>query len=68
MVGLLRLPESMFKSKQNVKGILVLQKKGVETEGPKQPLLVQLPSLKNHHAMADILGQMNRWFQTYERN
>lgn len=68
MVGLLRLPESMFKSKQNVKGILVLQKKGVETEGPKQPLLVQLPSLKNHQAMADILGQMNRWFQTYERN
>ena len=68
IVGLLRLPESIFKSPRNVKGILVLQKKGENTKSPKQPLLVQLPSLKNHSAMADILGQMNRWFQTYERN
>ncbi|MCM3741176.1 class I SAM-dependent methyltransferase [Oceanobacillus luteolus] len=66
IVGVLRLPESIFKSSRNVKSILVLQKKGEETSSPKQPLLVQLPSLTNHQAMADILGQMNRWFQTYE--
>lgn len=68
VVGVLRLPETAFKSARNVKSILVLQKKGEETSGPKQPLLVQLPSLTNHNAMADILGQMNRWFQTYEGN
>ncbi|MCF3943334.1 class I SAM-dependent methyltransferase [Oceanobacillus alkalisoli] len=66
IVGVLRLPESSFKSSRNVKSILVLQKKGVNTNSPKQPLLVQLPSLTSHNAMADILGQMNRWFQTYE--
>lgn len=65
MVGVLRLPEDIFASKKNVKSILILQKKGVDTSGPKQPLLVQLPSLTNHHAMADILRQMNEWFQSY---
>lgn len=66
IVAVLRLSESSFQSSRNVKSILVLQKKGTTTTGPKQPLLVQLPSLTNHHAMADILGQMNEWFQTYE--
>lgn len=66
IVSFLRLPESSFKSSRNVKSILVLQKKGVKTNSPKQPLLVQLPSLTSHNAMADILGQINRWFQTYK--
>lgn len=66
IVGMLRLPETIFKSPRNVKSILVLQKKGETTNNPKQPLLVQLPSLTNHNAMADILGQINRWFQTYK--
>ena len=66
IVGVLRLPETVFKSKRNVKSILVLQKKGKDTQGPKQPLLVQMPSFKNPNAMADILEQMNAWFRTYE--
>lgn len=67
IVGVLRLPESVFKSKKHVKSILVLQKKGEKTTGPKQPLLVQIPSLNNTNAMADILGQMNNWFKTTEK-
>ncbi|RKQ30556.1 class I SAM-dependent methyltransferase [Oceanobacillus halophilus] len=65
IVGVIRLPESAFKSKNNTKSILILQKKGEQTEEVKQPLLVQMPSFKNAHAMADILKQMNAWFKTY---
>lgn len=68
IVGVLRLPENAFKSKRNVKSILVLQKKGKNTKGPKQPLLVQMPSLTNANAMADMLAQMNGWFSTYNSN
>ncbi|WP_096269695.1 class I SAM-dependent methyltransferase [Paucisalibacillus globulus] len=67
IIGVLQLPESAFKSKKNAKCILILQKKGKNTEGPKQPLLVQLPSLKNSHAMEDVLGKMNEWFTNYHK-
>lgn len=68
IVGLLRLPESAFASKRNVKSILILQKKGPETSTPKQPLLVDLPSFNNTIAMEDILGQINEWFINYQNN
>lgn len=66
IVGVLHLPETTFKSKNNAKSILILQKKGENTEAPKQPLLVKLPSLKNTKAMEDILTQMNTWFSNHE--
>ncbi|WP_164668360.1 class I SAM-dependent methyltransferase [Virgibacillus doumboii] len=65
IVGVLRLPESAFKSEKSVKSILILQKNGQGTSAPKQPLLVKLPSFKNTTAMNDILSQMNSWFATY---
>jgi len=68
IVGLLQLPETIFKSKQHAKSILILQKKGVNTNAPKQPLLVKLPSLKNTVAMEDILRQMNNWFSHNQLN
>jgi site-specific DNA-methyltransferase (adenine-specific) len=68
VIGVLRLPETAFKSKNNTKSILILQKKGNQTKEVKQPLLVQLPSFKNANAMADILGQMNAWFKKYHTN
>lgn len=64
IIGVLRLPESAFSAKRNVKSILVLQKQGQDTEALKQPLLVDLPSLSNTKAMEDILGQINSWFKT----
>lgn len=68
IVGVIQLPESAFKSKKSSKCILILQKKGENTEGPKQPLLVQLPSLKNTSAMGDVLAKMNDWFKDYNKN
>lgn len=62
IVGVLRLSESTFTSKRNIKSILILQKKGQETSTPQQPLLVDLPSFKNTKAMEDILTQINAWF------
>lgn len=66
IVGVIQLPESAFTSEKNAKCILILQKKGKNTEGPKQPLLVQLPSLKNTNAMEDVLGKINHWFNDYD--
>ncbi|UJL45072.1 class I SAM-dependent methyltransferase [Virgibacillus sp. NKC19-16] len=65
IVGVVRLPESAFKSEKNMKSILILQKAGQGTSSPKQPLLVQMPSFKNDSAMSDILEQMNTWFSQY---
>lgn len=67
IVGVIRLPESAFASKKNMKSVLVLQKKGEHTNTLKQPLLVQMPSFKNAQAMEDILKQMDAWFQEYEK-
>ncbi|RLL47851.1 class I SAM-dependent methyltransferase [Oceanobacillus piezotolerans] len=68
IIGVIRLPESAFTSERNQKSILILQKKGEQTKGVKQPLLVQMPSFKNAKAMSDILGQMNTWFQANKNN
>lgn len=65
IIGVLRLPQSAFKSEKNMKNILILQKKGEDTQAPKQPLLVQLPSFNNAKAMEDIMEQVNAWFATY---
>ncbi|MBM7554956.1 class I SAM-dependent methyltransferase [Thalassobacillus pellis] len=60
--GMLQLPESFFKEEKHGKSILILQKKGKQTNAPKEALLAKLPSFKNHHAMADIIGQIDQWF------
>lgn len=67
ILGVIRLPESAFKSEKDIKSILILQKKGKETQAPKQPLLVKLPSFNNTNAMEDILEQINAWFANYLR-
>lgn len=63
VIGLLQLPDSLFKSEENAKSIFIIRKKGKETKVPKQALLVQLPSFKNAKAMDDILTQINQWFE-----
>src|SRR5699024_7078258 len=57
IVGLLQLPETIFKSKQHAKSILILQKKGVNTNAPKQPFLVKITSVQNPISIEDILPQ-----------
>ncbi|WP_174614044.1 class I SAM-dependent methyltransferase [Virgibacillus ihumii] len=62
IVGVIKLPESAFKSEKNTKSILILQKNGEGITAPKQPLLANLPSFNNTDAMNDILAQINAWF------
>ncbi|MFG6148266.1 class I SAM-dependent methyltransferase [Halobacillus sp. B23F22_1] len=66
IVGMLQLSESLFKDEKHGKSILILQKKGKGSKPPKQALLAKLPSFKNPNAMADILSQMNQWFDDYK--
>lgn len=63
IVGLIQLPETAFKSKENKKSIFIIQKKGERTKDIKQPLLVLLPSLNDTNAMEDILVKINQWFE-----
>ncbi|WP_440896105.1 class I SAM-dependent methyltransferase [Amphibacillus sp. Q70] len=63
VVALLQLPASIFKSKQNAKSLLVLQKKGQKTKAPKEALLAKLPSFKDIKATENIVSKMNRWFE-----
>lgn len=66
IIGVLQLPSSAFLSEEQSKSILILRKKGENTEDLKQPLLVQMPSFNNTRAMEDILGQMNAWFEKHK--
>jgi len=64
ILGLLQLPKSMFKSEQAGKSIFMLQKKGEGAILPKQALLAELPSFTKKEALADMMQQMNKWFET----
>ncbi|WP_226583751.1 class I SAM-dependent methyltransferase [Halobacillus litoralis] len=66
IVGMLQLSDSLFKDEKHGKSILILQKKGETTKAPKQALLAKLPSFKNPNGMADILAQINQWFDEYK--
>ncbi|KHF39302.1 class I SAM-dependent methyltransferase [Halalkalibacter okhensis] len=63
ILGLLQLPKSMFQSEQFGKSIFMLQKKGEEARQPKQALLAELPSFSKKDALADMMNQINKWFQ-----
>lgn len=66
VIGVIRLPDSMFKAQNQVKSILIVQKQG-EADPPKQPLLVDMPSFTNTAAIANILEQINEWFAQYQQ-
>ncbi|KAB8138272.1 class I SAM-dependent methyltransferase [Gracilibacillus oryzae] len=62
IVSLLQLPLSMFSSENHAKSILVLQKKGKNTNAPKQTLMAQLPSFKDAAKTVEILRKIDAWF------
>ncbi|MCD5323864.1 MULTISPECIES: class I SAM-dependent methyltransferase [Pontibacillus] len=64
VVGVLQLPESMFKNEKFGKSIFIVQKKGQETKAPKQALMAKLPSFQNAKAMNDMVNQINDWFKS----
>lgn len=63
ILGLLQLPKSMFQSESFGKSIFMMQKKGEGIRQPKQALLAELPSFSKKEALADMIRQMNTWFE-----
>jgi site-specific DNA-methyltransferase (adenine-specific) len=59
--GVLQLPLSMFQNAGSAKSILILQKKGLGVEAPKQVLLANLPSLSNQQGMQSIIEKIDQW-------
>jgi site-specific DNA-methyltransferase (adenine-specific) len=59
--GVLQLPLSMFQNAGSAKSILILQKKGLGVEVPKQVLLANLPSLSNQQGMQSIIEKIDQW-------
>lgn len=65
VVGVLQLPDSMFKNEQFGKSIFIVQKKGEETQAPKEALIAKLPSFSNPNAMNEMVEKINNWFLEY---
>ncbi|WP_277673494.1 class I SAM-dependent methyltransferase [Piscibacillus halophilus] len=63
IIGLLQLPETMFKNENMRKSIFIIQKKGENTRDPKKVMLADLPSFKDAKAMDSVLQQLNQWFK-----
>ncbi|HHW37192.1 MAG TPA: class I SAM-dependent methyltransferase [Bacillales bacterium] len=63
IIGLLQLPLSMFKNHKHAKSIFILQKKGEDVRGPKQALLVEMPSFSKKEAMRGIIKTIDSWFK-----
>lgn len=63
MLGLLQLPASLFKTKEQARSLLLLQKQGEGAVKPKQALLAQLPSFSNKEALSKVVSQIHAWFQ-----
>ncbi|NEU29900.1 class I SAM-dependent methyltransferase [bacterium LRH843] len=68
ILGLLQLPKTMFQSEQATKSIFMLQKKSKTSKVPRQALLAELPSFSNMEALADMIEQINKWFEQELKN
>jgi len=66
--GLIALPLTLFKNESAAKSILIIQKKKMDMQPPKQALLVQLPNMSNGIEMRQILKQMDEWFKAEKNN
>ncbi|WP_147803392.1 class I SAM-dependent methyltransferase [Alkalicoccus halolimnae] len=63
--SLLQLPESMFKSKESGKSILILRRKKQGVIPPRQALLAELPSFTREAALADMMKRISSWFDDH---
>lgn len=65
ILGFLQLPTTLFKSMEQGRSILILQKKGQGVQKPDQALLAQLPSFSNKEAFSSMLSQITEWFRAH---
>ncbi|WP_163653362.1 class I SAM-dependent methyltransferase [Listeria sp. PSOL-1] len=61
--GIVKLPETLFKSEKARKSILILQKKAELLKPPQEVLLANLSSLSDPKITAPILAQIENWFK-----
>ncbi|WP_046176701.1 class I SAM-dependent methyltransferase [Domibacillus indicus] len=64
--GVIQLPETLFKSRQAAKSILMIRKKAPGIQKPKEVLLAAMPSLTDKKATAAIIQKIDRWFSEYQ--
>ncbi|SDI78313.1 class I SAM-dependent methyltransferase [Natribacillus halophilus] len=64
-LGLLQLPETMFKNEQHAKSIWLLQKNGPGVQAPPQALFAELPSFSRAEALSDMVERINEWFEQF---
>ena len=63
LISLIKLPKNMFATEELSKSIVVLQKKGTGVTLPKEVLLAQLPSVSNKEAIAEMMGNIDSFFE-----
>ncbi|HKL47390.1 MAG TPA: hypothetical protein VJ878_01875 [Candidatus Izemoplasmatales bacterium] len=60
LFGMMILPEEVFKTQE--KTILILQDKGKAFIQPESFMMVEVPGFKDQKALANVIGQLNQWF------
>jgi site-specific DNA-methyltransferase (adenine-specific) len=66
LISLIKLPKNMFATEELSKSIIVLQKKGAGITSPKEVLLAQLPSVSNKEAVAEMMRNIDSFFDGKE--
>jgi site-specific DNA-methyltransferase (adenine-specific) len=64
MQALIALPESMFKTIEAQKSILILRKRGEGIEPIKDILVMNFPSFKDQEGVKKAMNQLDNWFKT----
>ncbi|SDX58884.1 MULTISPECIES: class I SAM-dependent methyltransferase [Salimicrobium] len=65
IIGMLQLPEDLFKKEKFARSVFIVQKKQEGTKPPKQALLVKLPSFSSPEKTSNVISQVNDWFSDY---
>ncbi|MGD7044233.1 class I SAM-dependent methyltransferase [Jeotgalibacillus proteolyticus] len=61
--GLLKLPDSLFKSEQAGKSVLILQRQKEGVNPPRQVLLAEMPKLSNAQAVQSMMNKIGLWME-----
>ncbi|KIL46326.1 class I SAM-dependent methyltransferase [Jeotgalibacillus campisalis] len=61
--GLLKLPDSLFKSEQSGKSVLILQRQKDGVNPPRQVLLAEMPKLSNAQAVQSMMNKIGLWME-----
>lgn len=66
IIGLITLPEDLFKSRDVYKSILILQKRGEGITITKDILIFKFPSFQDQDAVKEAIAKLKQWFARTE--